>query len=68
MSKMAFWGYVLSGFSEWQEVLSPVLSNVGRFGHGRFSLGRCGHASLDVLATEIIQGGRFDYMKFLWFT
>ena len=37
-------------------------SNVGRFGHGRFANG---HVHPDVLATENIQGGRFDYIIFV---
>ena len=39
----------------------------GCSGHGRFSHGRFdnGHAPLDVLATENIQGGRFGYIIFL---
>jgi len=38
------------------------MSVVGRFDHGCFGHG---HAPLDVLATENIQGGRFGYIIFL---
>jgi len=39
-------------------VSAQIKSVVGRFAH-------C-HASLDVLATETIQGGRFGYIIFFW--